>query len=146
MVASTFGNCYGGRLTVMSYNSIDSLFEMLSSNDEFIKLKGIEEAKKVKHLSVFLQPIDDIYSWESCAIILASKSDDELKQVFYQLFEWLKDMNWPGADIIFDRLLCVKDKGMVDALNYSLCIAKQTNDTVWYRVLVDFATIYNKTQ
>ncbi|MBQ9012424.1 MAG: DUF5071 domain-containing protein [Bacilli bacterium] len=37
---------------------------------------------------------------ENCVKIISYKNDEELKKYFPLLMEWLKDMNWPGANII----------------------------------------------
>ena len=58
---------------------INELFEMLNwNNDEKIQKRGIEEGKKVKHISAFFQT-GDKNIWENCAKIIASHSDEELK-------------------------------------------------------------------
>lgn len=83
---------------------IDQIFEMLSwNNEEKIQEQGIEEAEKIKHLSVLIQPMESKSIWENCAKVLASKSDQELESYLIPLFEWLQDMNWPGADVIYKR-------------------------------------------
>ena len=88
----------------MNY-SIDDIFDMLSwENTNEVQTQGISEAKKIKHISVLFRPKESKSIWENCAIVLASKSDDELSKYIVDLFEWLQDMNWPGADIIYDRL------------------------------------------
>ncbi len=89
---------------------IDELFDMLSWNsDEETQKKGIELAKKVKCYSVFLQPFGyGKYVWENCAKILAEYPDERLDYYSKDLLIWLMDMNWPGAEIIFQRLLKLK--------------------------------------
>ena len=69
---------------------INILFEMLDiNNDISIQQKGIEEGKKVKYLSVFMQPIESKNVWENCAKIIVSKSDEELDKYMFFLMEWL---------------------------------------------------------
>lgn len=118
---------------------IDQIFEMLSwNNDEKVQVQGIEEAKKIRNLSVFILPIESKSIWENCAKVLASKTDQELELYLVSMFEWLKDMNWPGADIIYDRLKQIPIQHIEDT--YSLCssIAERTNDSVWKEVLTYF--------
>ena len=70
--------------------------------------RGIAEARKLKNIHPFIQPIvagrNSKSVWEPCAKVIALKSDDELDDYMYRLLEWLQDMNWPGAEIIFDRV------------------------------------------
>lgn len=78
--------------------SIDKIFEYLSwdNSDEVQKL-GIELAGNINNLSVLIMPIENKSIWENCAKVLISKSDEELSMYLIELFEWLKDMNWPGG-------------------------------------------------
>ena len=77
----------------MAY-SIDEIFAMLSwdSSEELQKI-GLDEARKVKHLSVFLQPLESKSVWENCAKVLIEKSDFELERYLVDMFKWLQDMN-----------------------------------------------------
>lgn len=88
---------------------IDELFDMLSWNsDQETQKKGIEMAQNVKCFSVFLQPHGLEHSkdvWENCARILAVYPDETLKYCLQELLEWLEDMNWPGAEIVLQRLI-----------------------------------------
>ena len=96
---------------------IDELFDMLSwDSDEETQKKGIELAKNVKCYSVFLQPYGEDHSkdvWENCAKILSEYPDETLQYCTLELLEWLEDMNWPGAETIFERLLRMEDTSML---------------------------------
>ena len=119
--------------------NIDDIFGYLSwNNAPEVQSMGIEMAKKIKFLSVLIMPIGDKSVWENCAKVLASKSDDELDRYFIKLFEWIKDMNWPGADIIYRRLSLVPSQKIMWAYKYSVSIAEQTHDDIWNLVLSDF--------
>ena len=123
---------------------IDRIFDMLFwDNKEEIQAKGIEEAKKIRHLSVLIQPIESKSIWKNCAKVLASKSDQELEIYLIPLFDWLQDMNWPGAEIIYERLKMIPEQKIKTC--YDICFAKAelTEDAVWKNVLLDF---YNDMQ
>ena len=87
---------------------IDELFEMISWNsDEETQRRGIELAKDITCLSVFLMPHGGKYSkdiWENCAKIICSYPDEILIYYLTELLEWIEDINWPGAEIVFERL------------------------------------------
>lgn len=124
----------------MSYD-IDSIFEYLSWNEDVEKQElGITLAKKITNLSVLIMPIENKSIWENCAKVIASKSDEKIQLYFYELFEWLKDMNWPGAYIIYDRLLRVSKKNeiLVNSFSYSISIAKMIKDHAWIMALDSF--------
>ena len=87
---------------------IDKIMEMLDwNNSSEIQNRGVELAKNVKSINVFLQPLHPGCNknvWENCAKILASKDDKTLLPYTDQMLEWLQDLNWPGALIILRRL------------------------------------------
>ena len=98
--------------------SIDRIFEMLyRDNDEETQRLGIEEAKKIKYLSVLIQPIESESIWKNCAKVLADKSDAELSPYLPRLLEWIKLLCLPGAQLIYDRLTEVSKKDMVFPLS-----------------------------
>lgn len=118
---------------------IDEIFKMLSwSNEETIQKRGIDEAKKIKHLSVFILPIESKSVWENCAKVLISKSDEELKPYLIDLFKWLRDMNWPGAYLIYDRLKRMSTHDIEFAYSVCLSLADKTNDQPWKQALNNF--------
>lgn len=103
---------------------------------------GINEAKNYKYLYPFIQPVIPEKSksiWEPCAKVIALKSDEELKPYLCLLFEWLQDLNWPGAYIIFDRLLKMPLTLLEDELNDCKCQAEKNNDELWLMALEDFS-------
>ena len=68
--------------------------------------------------------------------------NQELEFYLLKLFMWLQDMNWPGADLIFQRL----QKMPLDLLRLpyeiSYKLAHRMNDMVWLSVLEDFGEIF----
>lgn len=121
-------------------NDIKEIYKMLDWNqDENTQLKGIECANKMDDIAAFIQPIVPNYSkniWDNCAKILCLKTDDELMPYLRTLFEWMQDMNWPGAFTICDRINAFKNKKAVDAVKAE-CerIADETDDLVWLKNL-----------
>ena len=97
--------------------------------------KGIFLAGNLETIVPFLQPITPEYNknvWDNCAVIIAEKSDEELKPHLVQLLEWLQDLNWPGAFCILDRLQKYADKEAIrSAINVCIEKAKQCIDEVW---------------
>ena len=109
--------------------SIDRIFEMLyRDNDEETQRLGIEEAKKIKYLSVFIQPVESEAIWENCAKVLADKCDAELSPYLPRLLEWIKLLCLPGAQLIYDRLTEVSKKDMEFPLSICLSLAEQRGD------------------
>ena len=116
--------------------NIDYIMDLLDWNNSIEKQEqGIEMAKDVKCINVFLQPGSRYYGknvWDNCAKILSARSNEELSPYMIELMEWLQDMNWPGAFCIFDRL-----KGMVNEqlfqYSYTICLkcARALDDETW---------------
>ena len=107
---------------------------------------GINEAKNYKYLYPFIQPLIPGKSkciWEPCARIVALKSDEELKPYLYLLFEWLQDLNWPGAYVIFDRLLKMPFSLLENELEHCKWRAEKENDELWLMALEDFSKQIN---
>lgn len=103
--------------------------------------RGMALAAKVRYLYPFIQPMLPGHSksaWDPCARVLAARSDDELEPHLYQLFEWLQDRNWPGADIIWDRLLRFPFSRLESFHSLACTVARRTDDEVWLEVLEDF--------
>lgn len=117
----------------MDFNTIVENLDWNKSEE--IQQQGIEAAKKIVILTPFFQPVDSKYNkniWENCAKIIASKSDDELIAYLGKMFEWIQDINWPGAKIIMKRIENIKEKRIVKYyLENTMIIAKAVKDDTW---------------
>ncbi|MCL2866733.1 MAG: DUF5071 domain-containing protein [Clostridia bacterium] len=105
---------------------VNQLFDMLSwDSNEDTQLEGLEEAAKVKYLSIFIRPSEGKGLWENCAKALAGKTDEELEPYLISLFEWLADGNWPGFIIIYERLIKIPAKKILNAYQFSIKRARE---------------------
>ena len=119
-------------------SEIDRIFDMLSwesSREE--QERGMKLARHIDNISVLIMPIESKSVWENCANVLAEKSDEKLRIYYIDLMKWLKDLNWPGAYVIYDRLTRVGDKSFTGAYRYCCRLAEQTNDMPWKAALND---------
>ena len=91
-----------------------------------IRIKGVSLARDTETIIPFIQPLTPEHNknvWEGCAVIIAEKSDEDLKPYLVELLGWLQDMNWPGAFCILNRLQRYADNNSLrDAIN--ICIEK----------------------
>lgn len=130
--------------------SIAEIMDMLDwHRSAEIQSEGRELARKLKDIKPFLQPLDSKYNknvWENCAVIIAEKSDYELKPHLTELLEWLQDMNWPGADVIFYRLAQMPEAFLSASFSCSMDQAIQTNDIPWQQALNDLMRQYCSNQ
>ena len=117
------------------YN-IDEIMDMLDCNNSMeTQEKGIELAKNVKCINVFILPEHLECSknvWENCAKILANRTDKELQPYLIDILLWIEDMNWPGAIIIDDRLKKFRDMKMLSfAIKECVKRASATDNHIW---------------
>ena len=108
--------------------NIDEIMDMLDwHQSDKIQEAGRKLASNIKCINVFVLPCYEGHGkniWENCALILSEKSDAELKPHINRMFEWLEDMNWPGAFCIRDRLLQFKDRDWMNmVLNRQIQLA-----------------------
>ena len=102
---------------------------------------GIELAKQVECINVFLRPCSKKYNknvWENCAVILAGREDSQLLPYLIELFSWLQDLNWPGSEIILDRLAKMPKALTEETLKYSKSRTEKNLDEMWLVWLKEF--------
>ena len=104
-----------------------------------IQSQGISLARNEETIIPFIQPLTPKHNknvWENCAVIIAEKSDENLKPYLVELLEWLQDMNWPGAFCILNRLQKYSDdNSLYTAITACMEKSKSTNDKMWYNNL-----------
>ena len=124
---------------------ITEIMKMLDwNNSAEEQKKGLTMAKKVKILNVFLQTFDKVFNkniWENCAKVICSKSDEELTPYFGKMIEWTQDLNWPGAEVILERIKKIKNKELIKVtLDKYIITAKALKDMDWTNILNDIKT------
>lgn len=67
--------------------------------------------------------------WANCAKVIWTRSDQEVIEVALEMFEWLQDLNWPGATDIVSRLKELP----TDVLRrlYRISLEKAKRDDEW---------------
>ena len=111
---------------------IDTLFEMMDEGQPVeVQEEALREARKIKSLSVFMQPIEYKWSWENCAKVICEKTDEELNKYTCEMLEWLQDINWPGAFLIMERLEKMEPQFLVHAVGYQVKQALLLKDNEW---------------
>lgn len=122
--------------------SIDEIMDMLDwNNPPEVQERGRMLAKEIRCINVFLQPMHEGHGknvWDNCAMILADRSDSELRPYLHNLFAWLIDMNWPGGYCIWERLKLYADKEWFDyVLNICISEAKALGEDIWLDNLLE---------
>ena len=86
-------------------DNIQKIYKMLNwKNTEDVIAEGLRLAESIEDLSLLIFPPAPPSVWENCARILHKKSDTELEPYLDGLLEWIRDLNWPGAQTILNRL------------------------------------------
>lgn len=67
--------------------------------------------------------------WANCAKVICARSDQEIMEIALEMFEWLQDLNWPGATDIVSRLKELP----ADVLRrlYRISLEKAKRDDEW---------------
>ena len=111
---------------------IDTLFVMLDEEQPTeVQEAALREARKIKSLSVFMQPIEYKWSWENCAKVICEKTDKELDTYICEMLKWLRDLNWPGAFLIMERLEKMDPQLLLNAAIYAVKQALLLKDNEW---------------
>ena len=96
---------------------IDIIMRQLSWHSSLAEQSiGIKHGKRVECLKAFFQPVNEKYSkdvWENCAKVICSHSDEHLMPYILDLLLWLEDLNWPGAEIVLERLQRFSDVNLL---------------------------------
>lgn len=126
-------------------NNIDHIMYLINwSRNEEEQRKGISLAQEVTCIKAFFRPIGPGYSknvWENCAIILCARSDEELKPYILDMLLWLEDLNWPGAELIQERLCQFKDVDwLVMRLEQLVPILNMLDEKSWLSFLSTLLT------
>ena len=116
------------------YPEYVAILEMLRWDaPDSVKQRGLELARKVEDIWIFLQPQENLGKavWGECARILCEKSDGDLEPYFVPLLQWLQDLNWPGAWDVLGRLRVVEPHRIIR--QYACCIstAEGLKDESW---------------
>ena len=119
---------------------IDAILNMLDDrNPPEMQERGIELTDTISALNVLVMPFGGAcgpHLWENCAKAICKRSDRTLCRYGYNLLPWLRDMSYPGAQRIRQRLLRIGDKRQIEwALRMQLQNARAAGDEQWLMAL-----------
>ena len=97
--------------------------------------EGLKLSSEIKCINVFFQPLDDEFGknvWGYCAKAISLRTDNQLRNYLFKMLEWIQDMNWPGAETIYERLLMYSDiEDLMLSIDICLRKAEQLGDLDW---------------
>lgn len=122
--------------------NIDRIMELIYwHRTEEEQQEGIALAREVKCIKAFFQPFYPEGSkgvWDNCAKIICERSDEELKPYITDMLLWLEDLNWPGAEIIQQRLIDFQDvSGLASDLNSFIPALEKLGEISWIRFIAE---------
>lgn len=69
--------------------------------------------------------------WENAAEILESLDPSRVAPFTPDLLEWMKDMNWPGANRVFDMLIQFQKHELLPDIDSAISKAREDADEDW---------------
>lgn len=113
--------------------NIEELIEKLCKKKPVaIQKEAIEKLTYItdEELIMLVRPKDKSY-WENAAQVLITIGYPRTKMIIPELFEWIADINWPGADIIFSFLSTLEKATLMPFIEEACIKAKQNEDDEW---------------
>lgn len=108
--------------------------------------KHPEEVQAASRMSVASRLGDDLSplmmqnlqktQWENAAEVLKNVEISKVVPFVPELLEWLKDINWPGAQKVFEIILKVHAQELLPHLDVAIAKAREETDKVWQATLV----------
>lgn len=113
---------------------IDHLIEMLDwNNPNKIQSEAIVELTKLTNDDVIplLVSPGPKSRWENAAKVLFNIGYPKIQKHLATMLPWLQDMNWPGANIVFDLLTQVPAEVIGHELELAVLRAEKEKDFDW---------------
>lgn len=111
----------------------EKIFKNLSWNASTdSQMKAINDLTSMANLnpSTLIQPSGKEY-WENAARALSMIGYPRIEDAIPGLFNWLQDLNWPGALIIMELLKSLPKEAIIRHLESSASEALSTDDDIW---------------
>ena len=102
------------------------------------KRKALNLALQQADFEFLILPKAHFNSWDFCANVFFLLSDEELQPYLFQLFAWLEDLNWPGAEKLELRLLEVSPEKLCSPLEQVVEQAVREGKGYWIENLARF--------
>ena len=81
--------------------------------------------------------------WEYSALVLKKRAYPTIGDVILELFDWLKDINWPGSMTIKEILYSIPRNILIKYLEEVIDKANSIKDVVWLENLYNFSIELN---
>jgi len=115
-------------------SKLDCNGDIYAQEDAIKQLTQIDD----KFVSLLVQPMDKKY-WENSAKVLKAIGYPKNKDAISGLFQWLKDLNWPGAWTAMETLQSIELTALHLHLESAVKCAIEENDEMWIMALKELA-------
>ena len=109
---------------------VDNLSWKLPEADQNWYLEHTDITKE-ELINQLVLPVGHKDCWFNCARLIERFDDKHLVPNLVNLFEWFKDLNWPGADIIAKRIFQLPKEAVKRAYVMALRKAMDAGDLEW---------------
>lgn len=122
---------------------IELIHDLNWNNDEATQILAIEKLVHIndEDLALLVQPLDNKAYWENSAVVLSKIGYPRIRNIIPDLLEWISDLNWPGAKIIFELLLSVENATLIGEIKNALRLAKSQNDYIWIATIKELIRV-----
>jgi len=114
--------------------SIEQEIENLDWNiDKRLQIKAIKELEKIddRDIGLLIMPRIGKRVWENASKVFLGMDRNRIERIFPLLFEWLMDLNWPGALNIIEVLSNVPADTLLPIIKEKLLEAEKDKDFQW---------------
>ena len=110
------------------------------AQEEAVRILTSYVATSIPSIELLIRPFARKDVWNNAARIIVAQTDTALERYIPQLLIWLTDINWPGADLIFKRLVQFSDEKLEAWIDDAKRWAKMDGNLYWEESLEDLRT------
>ena len=110
------------------------------TQEEAVRILTSYVATSIPSIQFLIRPFAWKDVWDNAARIIVAQTDAALERYIPQLLIWLTDINWPGADLIFKRLIQFSGEKLEAWIDDAKRWAKMDGNLYWEESLEDLRT------
>lgn len=101
------------------------------AQEEAVRILTSYVATSIPSIELLIRPFAWKDVWNNAARIIVAQTDTALERYIPQLLIWLTDINWPGADLIFKRLVQFSDEKLEAWIDDAKRWARMDGNLYW---------------